>query len=117
GLVNDSGVSPRLQLPITFMHELGHNLGLRHEGHLDRSCLDTAGCSVDETCSDTFDGQGKVCHANTIESNYKPNYLSIMNYMYEGNGILLADNIGSRNLMSCRSDSDCATYGAVCTGR
>lgn len=116
-VVNDSGVSSRLQLPLTFMHELGHNLGLRHEGHLDRSCSDAADCSVDESCSDTFDGQGKVCHANTIESNYKPNYLSIMNYMYQRNGILLADNVGSRNPMRCNSDSDCATYGAVCSGR
>jgi len=117
GLVNDSGVSSRLHLPITFMHELGHNLGLRHEGHLDKLCSDDAGCSADETCSDTFDGQGKVCHANTIESNYKPNYLSIMNYMYQRNGILLADSVGSRNFMRCSSDSDCASYGAVCTGR
>lgn len=36
----------------TFMHELGHNLGLRHGGH--------------------------------EETNYKPNYLSIMNYLKNG---------------------------------
>ena len=38
----------------TFMHELGHNLGLRHGGFED--------------------------------TNYKPNYLSIMNYMFQMSG-------------------------------
>lgn len=39
----------------TFMHELGHNLGLRHGG--------------------------------SVDTNYKPNYLSIMNYIYQLNGL------------------------------
>jgi hypothetical protein len=47
----------------TFMHELGHNLGLRHGG--------------DEDSTD------------------KPNYLSVMNYLYQFSGILQADGIGS----------------------
>lgn len=42
----------------TFMHELGHNFGLRHGG-----------------------GDEDV-------PNYKPNYLSVMNYRYQFNGIL-----------------------------
>jgi hypothetical protein len=39
----------------TFMHELGHNLGLRHGGNED--------------------------------ANYKPNYFSVMNYLYQLNGL------------------------------
>lgn len=39
----------------TLMHELGHNLGLRHGGFENR--------------------------------NYKPNYLSVMNYLYQLNGV------------------------------
>ncbi len=39
----------------TLMHELGHNLGLRHGGFEDR--------------------------------NYKPNYLSVMSYLYQLNGV------------------------------
>ena len=48
----------------TLMHELGHNLGLRHGGDDD--------------------------------SNYKPNYLSIMNYSFQIGGLMLAD--GTRSL-------------------
>lgn len=45
------GAEPTLEQEAgTFMHELGHNLGLRHGGHED--------------------------------TNYKPNYLSVMNYVY-----------------------------------
>ena len=44
----------------TLMHELGHNLGLRHGGNED--------------------------------TNYKPNYWSIMNYMYQLNGLDQAPN-------------------------
>ena len=45
------GGGTELQLAGTLMHELGHNIGLRHGGNDD--------------------------------SNYKPNYLSIMNYEYQ----------------------------------
>jgi hypothetical protein len=49
----------------TFMHELGHNLGLRHGGFED--------------------------------ANYKPNYLSIMNYYYQNDGLpVLGMNEGDR---------------------
>lgn len=44
----------------TFMHELGHNLGLRHGGF-----------------------------ENT---NFKPNYLSVMNYFYQTRGLVPIDN-------------------------
>ena len=47
----------------TFMHELGHNLGLHHGGGDD--------------------------------INYKPNYFSVMNYMWQIAGILSADTSGS----------------------
>jgi len=58
GLKTDT--SSDLQLLINYqaaciMHELGHNLGLRHGGDID--------------------------------NNYKPNYYSIMNYMYSFNGL------------------------------
>ncbi|MDP1923034.1 MAG: hypothetical protein Q8L14_42715 [Myxococcales bacterium] len=49
----------------TFMHELGHNLGLRHGGFED--------------------------------ANYKPNYLSVMNYYYQNDGLpVLGMNEGDR---------------------
>jgi len=49
----------------TIMHELGHNLGLRHGGHEDL--------------------------------NYKPNYLSIMNYLHAIDGLpTIGDNEGDR---------------------
>ena len=53
GLTNDVGT--RLQQAGTFMHELGHNLGLRHGG--------------------------------TDGINYKPNYLSVMNYFFQTEGL------------------------------
>jgi hypothetical protein len=43
----------------TFMHELGHNLGLMHGGH-----------TMDES------------------QNYKPNYLSVMNYAFQRSGLV-----------------------------
>lgn len=46
----------------TFMHELGHNLGLCHGGPLG--------------------GAGRVCAGQTT-TNYKPNYLSVMNYTFQ----------------------------------
>ncbi len=44
---------------VTFMHELGHTLGLQHGGNDD--------------------------------VNYKPNYLSIMNYLYKNTGLAIND--------------------------
>lgn len=50
----------------TFMHELGHNLGLGHGG------LD-------------IDDSGGVIGAN--HTNYKPNHLSVMNYSFQSRGL------------------------------
>ncbi|MCB9124674.1 MAG: choice-of-anchor L domain-containing protein [Caldilineaceae bacterium] len=47
----------------TFMHELGHNLGLRHGG--------------------------------TEEYNYKPNYLSVMNYAFQFDGLIKNSSQGN----------------------
>ncbi len=52
----------------TFMHELGHTLGLTHGGGLE--------CPTD-TRYDTDED----CKKKTL--NYKPNYLSVMNYAYK----------------------------------
>jgi hypothetical protein len=70
----------------TFMHELGHNLGLQHGGGLF--------------------GFGD-------ETNYKPNYPSVMNY-YNQSGIIQADAVGSEQIKSCIRDKDCGP-AALCT--
>jgi uncharacterized repeat protein (TIGR01451 family) len=49
----------------TIMHELGHNLGLRHGGGANIDCSSTANpCPL----------------GNQLSANCKPNYLSVMNY-------------------------------------
>ncbi len=59
-------------IALTFMHELGHTLGLHHGG-------------IDET------GQGD-------NTNNKPNYLSIMNYSFNSGGLrLFYENGGGHN--------------------
>lgn len=65
-LANQNGVNQVINWQSsTLMHELGHNLGLRHGG---------------------FEDQG-----------YKPNYLSVMNYMYQFDGLpVLGMNEGDR---------------------
>jgi probable HAF family extracellular repeat protein len=59
----------------TFMHELGHSLGLHHGGGVGPS-----GCPDKSVCDDI---------------NYKPNYVSVMNYAYQFSGIDSADAVGS----------------------
>ena len=59
----------------TFMHELGHNFGLEHGGVFE-------------------DG---------YESNYKPNYISVMNYSYQF-GIRYAAELGSTTTAGMRLD-------------
>ncbi len=56
---NGTVFSTPLQQALTFMHELGHNLGLGHGGGDD--------------------------------DNFKPNYLSIMNYRFDSTGLLIAN--------------------------
>jgi len=69
---NDVAIPPTIfNLGGTFMHELGHNLGLHHGG----------GSVVTDDVEDA--------------PNYKPNYLSVMNYKYQLTGIQSADAIGS----------------------
>jgi hypothetical protein len=119
-VVSDGGISPRFQTPGAFMHELGHNLGLRHDGHLDQACFSSTDCSSNDRCADIGDGQGLACHEmgngspGAEESNFKPNYLSIMNYRYERNFIQIGDSVGSRVPLRCSGNSDCGGKGAFC---
>jgi hypothetical protein len=46
-------------------------------------------------------------HGGADDTNYKPNYLSVMNYDFEWSGVFLADAPGSINLQSCTTDADC----------
>src|SRR5262249_43077444 len=68
----------------TFMHELGHNLGLRHGGGVS-STSDPNTCTPPD-CEDEC--------TNPPEPNFKPNYLSVMNYRYQSSGIQNADAPG-----------------------
>jgi hypothetical protein len=69
----------------TFMHELGHNFGLRH-GSL---------------------GNGP----SNLPT--KPNYISVMGYVYQG-GIAVAAQPGSAMPIGCVVDPDCP-FGSYCT--
>jgi Bacterial Ig-like domain (group 2) len=83
--INEIGNPPdRFNIGGTFMHELGHNLGLHHGG----------GFTADDTAEDRPD--------------YKPNYLSVMNYAYQFFGIPMAN--------ACTLDSECPD-GALCRGK
>ena len=75
----------------TFMHELGHNFGLKH-GSL---------------------GGPSVAEPQDSCLTYKPNYVSVMGYFYE-DGIAIADQPGSTTNQSCKVDGDCPT-GSRCT--
>jgi hypothetical protein len=82
--INEIGNPPnRFNIGGTFMHELGHNLGLHHGGGF------------------TSDGTAEEA------PNYKPNYLSVMNYSYQFVGIPMAN--------ACKVDADCPD-GALCNG-
>lgn len=66
------GVGTVNQQAGTFMHELGHNLGLCHGGPVTLANLDNQ-CNV----------------------NYKPNYLSVMNYAFQTNGLRINGKEGN----------------------
>jgi hypothetical protein len=69
---NDKSIRPTVfNLGGTFMHELGHNLGLRHGGGSD------------------LNGDAEDMPV------FKPNFISVMNYKFQLNGIQQADTIGS----------------------
>ena len=73
GIFRDFGRSPSdLQVAGILMHELGHNLGLRHGGSDDL--------------------------------NYKPNYISVMNYHFIARGIGTADVAGGTQPAVVRVD-------------
>jgi len=120
GLINDQAFSPHYVEQATFMHELGHNLGLRHDGHMDTPCRSDSECRSGDTCVDLGDGEGLVCHQITggmtgkEQPNYKPNYLSIMNYRYETNGIPIAAAAGSSTRTQCMDDVGCGGDGGMC---
>jgi hypothetical protein len=78
-----------------FMHELGHNFGLVHG-------------SLAASTDPVLTTQQQECMA------YKPNFLSVMNYSFYGNGIPVATQPGLVTPVSCNVDSDCPV-GAHCT--
>lgn len=82
----------RMALASSYMHEFGHNLGLHHGG----------GIGPLGTDGDDF------------QRNFKPNYISVMNYNYLSTGIPEGDAVGSANLKACSLDSDCGN-DALCT--
>ena len=86
-----------------FMHELGHNLGLHHGGGIDTPCETDTDCAG-VSCVPT--PVGKYCMRSN-EDNYKPNYLSVMNYRYILTGILPSPGAGARIPITCQSDADC----------
>ena len=101
-IINDIGNRPEIfNVGGAFMHELGHNLGLRHGGGSDA----------------TFTTLNGVVTPRQPDSEntpaFKPNYLSVMNYKFNLLGIPQAVAIGSTVLMRCTTDADCAT-GAHC---
>lgn len=85
----------------TFMHELGHNLGLHHGGGIEEPCQEQSQCHVGYTCTQTTDG--KYCQG-ADDTAWKPNYLSVMNYRFQFTGIQSAAAVGSIEPTSSRLD-------------
>jgi hypothetical protein len=92
--IDPSAIGVETQASI-FMHELGHNFGLVHG-------------SLAPTSDPVLTTQQQECLA------YKPNYVSVMNYLYYQNGIPIATQPGSVTPLSCNGDNDCPT-GSHCT--
>jgi hypothetical protein len=80
------GIGTRTEQSGTFMHELGHNLNLRHGGGDSRS--------LSQVLADLTKPY--------VDRNCKPNYVSVMNYAYQMNNTV-ADrplNYSDRQLLS-----------------
>jgi hypothetical protein len=90
------GGAPQGQFIIggTFMHEFGHNLGLRHGGGVSAT-------SDPNTCTPP-DCEDECTVPNA--PNFKPNFLSTMNYRYQFNGIQSASAPGQSIPTNTRLD-------------
>jgi hypothetical protein len=89
--INEVGNPPeRFDIGGTFMHELGHNLGMSHGG-----------------------GFISTGDAESLPE-FKPNYLSVMNYNYQFVGIGVGAAVGDKVPKACALDADCPA-GALCT--
>jgi len=53
-------------------------------------------------------------HGGNEPANYKPNYLSIMNYRYEKSGVVVGNGLNSRVAAGCSTDSECGGDGGTC---
>ena len=76
----------------TMMHELGHNFGLVHGSLADPG-------NAAQECM-----------------NFKPNYISVMNYDYQGNTLVPATAPGMITPIACTTDADCGPP-SVASGR
>jgi hypothetical protein len=103
--INDIGRAPSLfNVGGAFMHELGHNLGLRHGGGSDATFTTLNGVRTPRTPD------------SETAPNFKPNFLSVMNFKWNLIGIPQGVAVGSAVLRRCTTDADCAT-GTHCGGR
>ena len=103
----------------TFMHELGHNLGLHHGGGIETPCLDQSQCRLGFTCQIVGTPPvGKFC-VGADDTGWKPNYLSVMNYRFQFSAIQSAAQPGSNQPLSCSTDANCPVgnlcYNHVCS--
>lgn len=74
------------------VHEIGHSLALGHGGQSHTNMSEAY--SLDRQC---YLERNDV--ASWINTNYKPNYLSIMNYLYEGKNGLKARTSGGDDIL------------------
>jgi hypothetical protein len=102
GTFQDQGSTPTVyNVGGTFMHELGHNLGMHHGGGIDTPCASAADCPSGVACTTT--PVGKYC-LQSEETNWKPNYMSVMNYRYQQTGIQYGADAGSSVPVGARLD-------------
>ena len=94
GFAIDAGQAWGIELRASaMMHELGHNFGLGHGSLADPG--------------DTFQD---YC------LNYKPNFISVMNYDYQINTLVPASAPGATTYKYCSTDADCGPP-AITSGR